>query len=533
MTISPRFINHRLPSSISGASTAIPSMLMQKVGPRLRILTAAAVVVLSVAWVGVNLIEGEFLKEFENIREWGGPTLLTVSSALVLGITFIPRVSATALVRVGLFYQVAVSYGIALGTYWGAFEGLPASALTQDRVGLTWVAVWLIAYAALVPASRRGLALALFASALAVPVVFAVNVGLGIAPMLPPLRFFLVLVLPYLLCATLAQGVAKIIFDLGRHLRQARELGAYRLKERLGKGGMGEVWRADHGLLARPAAVKLIQSDALGSGNVQAAMARFEREAQITASLQSPHTVALYDFGVSAEGTLFYAMELLEGLDLERVVENHGPLPVERVVYVLERVCDSLAEAHARGLIHRDIKPANIFLAHYALEYDFVKVLDFGLAKYSEARPEPAVTEPPSTITQANVIIGTPAYLAPEIALGRGVPDGRSDLYSLGCVAYWLLTGKAIFAAETPMLTMLAHATQAPPPLKDMCTNPLPAGLEELLLACLQKDPEQRPPSALHVSQQLRALRLERPWTPERAAAFWQQHALADTTARA
>ena len=202
---------------------------------------------------------------------------------------------------------------------------------------------------------------------------------------------------------------------------------------------MGEIWRARHRMLARPVAVKLIRPELLGVKTpVEAAslVARFQREAEATAALHSSHTIALHDFGVTPEGTFYYVMELLEGLDLETLVRRFGPVPPERAIHLLIQACDSLAEAHAAGLVHRDVKPANMLTCHFGLKWDFVKVLDFGLVKTAWSLGDD------DRLTSEGTITGTPAYMAPEAVLGAQAIDARVDLYGLGCVAYWLLTGE-------------------------------------------------------------------------------------------
>lgn len=233
------------------------------------------------------------------------------------------------------------------------------------------------------------------------------------------------------------------VLEIGEQLLDNNlRVGSYSLIERLGSGGMGDVWLARHHLLARPAAVKVIRDAALGGGeDGHVRRQRFAREAQATSELQSPHTVQLYDFGVTDAGGFFYVMERLRGMDLKRLVERHGPLPPNRVVFLLKQVCLSLAEAHALGLVHRDIKPANLFVCRLGAEYDFVKVVDFGVvSRHAAERPQ---------ITTAGMILGTPAFLAPDLVSAQRF-DGRADLYALGCVAYWLLTGGRPSRATMP-----------------------------------------------------------------------------------
>jgi eukaryotic-like serine/threonine-protein kinase len=274
---------------------------------------------------------------------------------------------------------------------------------------------------------------------------------------------------------------------------RARELGSYRLGELLGRGGMGEVYLATHRMLARPAAIKLIRAEALAGEDgtkAQLATARFRREAEAAARLKSPHTVQLYDFGVTDEGRLYLVMELLDGLDLDSLVRRDGPLTAARVVHILRQVCESLEEAHDVGLVHRDIKPANIHLGRIGREADFVKVLDFGLVKSIEG-----TGDDDHLATVAGMTLGTPAYMAPEMVQSETI-DGRADLYSLGCVAYFLLTGELVFQGETAIQTMFMHMQQAPVPPSERTQNPIPPALERLILTCLAKQPEDRPGSA-------------------------------------
>jgi serine/threonine-protein kinase len=280
---------------------------------------------------------------------------------------------------------------------------------------------------------------------------------------------------------------------------------------------MGEVYTATHRMLARPAAIKLIRPEMLGAGDAadgRLAVARFRREAEAAANLRSPHTVELYDFGVTDDQTLYFVMELLDGMDLETLVRQHGPVPARRVVHILEQVCASLEEAHVRGLVHRDIKPANIHVGRLGLVFDFVKVLDFGLVKpIADGNPEPSLT------TQAGLIIGTPGYMAPEFALSDKV-DGRADLYALGCVAYYLLTGQQVFDGDTVMQVIAKHLQAAPMPPSQRGAFAIPSDLEQAVLACLAKKPEDRPQSAAELARRLAAVDVE-PWTDVEAKAWW------------
>jgi serine/threonine-protein kinase len=311
------------------------------------------------------------------------------------------------------------------------------------------------------------------------------------------------------------------VYRLGTAVREARELGSYRLREKLGTGGMGEVWRAEHRLLVRPAAIKLIRPEMLGGGDAARHLVtqRFQREAQATALLRSSHTVELYDFGMTEDGTFYYVMELLDGLDLAQLVKSTGPLPPERALHFLLQICDSLGEAHAAGLIHRDVKPANIHACRQGRKLDFIKVLDFGLVKHGTPAEQQS-----EHLTGDMVAGGTPAFMSPEQALGdRGV-DGRSDLYSVGCVAYWLLTGSTVFQGQTPMETIVMHVNREPEPPSRRTAQAIPSALESIVLECLAKRPESRPQSADELAARLVAVPLEREWSPERAREWWEQH---------
>jgi serine/threonine-protein kinase len=318
------------------------------------------------------------------------------------------------------------------------------------------------------------------------------------------------------------------IIDSIRH--QVAEAGfssQYQLEKKLGTGGMGEVWLARHRLLTRPTAIKVVRPEVVreradngagsGSGSqAGTAMKRFEREAQATASLTSPHTIDVYDFGVAADGTFFYAMEYLDGFDLDTLVEEHGPVPVERAVHLLTQACESLADAHEHGLIHRDIKPSNIFATRMGITHDFVKVLDFGLVK------ETNLEEGATALTQDGMTSGTPAFMPPEIALAKSDIDGRADVYALGCVGYWLATGQYVFAAESPMAMVVDHVKTEPAAPSTRTELALPREFDDVILRALAKDPEVRFQSMREFAAALRRVPLGQPWSEERAAEWWQ-----------
>jgi hypothetical protein len=314
-------------------------------------------------------------------------------------------------------------------------------------------------------------------------------------------------------------AASSIIHTLRTEVIEARRMGQYRLTESIGKGGMGEVWKAEHALLARPAAVKLIRPEVLDPSDpdrAESMIRRFEREAQATAKLRSVHSVELYDFGITASGTFYFVMELLDGIDLERLVKQDGPLQPARARYLLRQVCDSLQEAHEKGLVHRDVKPANVLACRLGGNYDFVKVLDFGLAKHHE--PDAAGQD--AKLTREGMVIGTPAYMPPE-TITRGISDARSDIYALGCVMFWTLTGELVFEGSAAMSMVARHAQEVPEPPSKRSESSVPSGFDRVVLACLEKDPEARPQSTAEVKRMLDACELEDSWTEADAEKWW------------
>ena len=292
--------------------------------------------------------------------------------------------------------------------------------------------------------------------------------------------------------------------------------GSYRLLHKLGHGGMGEVWEARHDLLARPAAVKLIRSEQLARKNQEALRRRFEREARATANLACQHTVTLYDFGVAESGEFYYVMELLQGTDLERAVKEFGPMPASRVVHLLMQACRSLAEAHSAGLVHRDIKPANLFICKLGLEVDHLKVLDFGMVSGGKSGDD-------TRISMADEIYGTPECISPEAAAGAPNLDGRTDVYGLGCVAYFLLTGKPVFESSSAMGLMIRHIRDVPEPPSRRGVGDIPAVLEGLVMMCLAKHRDNRP-TALELLDGLAGTGLAGAWSDQDARRWWMKH---------
>ena len=356
------------------------------------------------------------------------------------------------------------------------------------RFGLSPICLFLPIYPALAPLSLRMTLTAGLLAATTDVAGWTVALARGVAPPGDPLQIFWAFSTTYV-CAILSVLPATIIRRLGRAVQEARDMGAYRLENLIGKGGMGEVYRASHRLLARPAAVKVISRRRLGEMNSETrtrALERFRREAAVAAALTSPHTISLFDFGITDSGTYYYVMELLQGMDLQAMVDKHGPLPPARAIHFLGQTAISLAEAHQFGIVHRDMKPSNVYAARLGLEVDFVKVLDFGVVKVETAK----ASEEALKLSREDVPIGTPAYMAPEGIDGGGALTPRSDIYSLGCVAFFLLTGEMVFHASSVLQMAMKHMEAVPRrPSEVQPNNGIPPELDALVLKCLSKRP--------------------------------------------
>ena len=421
--------------------------------------------------------------------------------------------ASSRVMQLGMIYQLAGAFTIAACAFYG--ELLFQSVMEH----LSWLVVWILVFPLLIPASPRRSLLLSLACATTAPLVYLswlLLEGREIAPASVVANAFV----PNFLVAALAVVPASLLYDMGTAASaagyKARRLGSYQLTELLGRGGMGEVWRAEHALLARPAAIKLIDPKRVTTDHeARGALSRFEREAKATASLTSPHTVRLYDYGVSQGRTLFYVMELLDGIHLDALVRRFGPLPPARTAHLLRQLCESLAEAHAEGLVHRDVKPANIFVGRVGIHHDFVKVLDFGLVT-GLGHPGP---------DSEGEIIGTPAFMAPEIARSEGDIDQRADVYAIGCTAYWMLTGSLVFEGGDVLRILDDHRKTPPEPPSSRTTLPIPACLERLIMECLDKERSARPVDAEAVWRRLESLKLEDAWDHDHAFDWWAKHA--------
>jgi hypothetical protein len=452
-------------------------------------------------------------------RTFGGavprmPVVIEIAGILVSALAFwyVRYVGHASHVKAnaGLWFMLLNAFGVAM------FNISRGPVISQPG-DLSWNTIVILTFSMIMPTSPAKMLAASLAAASTDPLAFWIAHLRGAD--VPAAVNTLVLFTPNYVCAIVAVWPAYTLQCIGRRLREAQDMGSYQLVELLGGGGMGEVWRAKHRLLARPAAIKIVRPELLGASSEAEAkqmLRRFEREAQATASLSSPHTIDVFDFGATREGTFYYVMELLCGRDLESLVREFGPLPAERALYILRQICDSLADAHARGLVHRDIKPANIYVCRMGLEYDFVKVLDFGLVKLTGRA---ALTQ---TMTADHITSGTPAFMAPEVILGERDVDRRADVYALGCVAYYLLTGQLVFEADTPMKMLLHHVQTPPIPPSQRTELPIPKELEEMVLACLEKDPARRPQDAEQLFRLAQRCGAGGTWDREAARQWWE-----------
>lgn len=307
--------------------------------------------------------------------------------------------------------------------------------------------------------------------------------------------------------------VARLQREARKTAIEAQQLGQYKLERKLGAGAMGVVYRGHHAMLRRATAIKLLDADKVNPSSIE----RFEREVQITCKLHHPNTIQVYDFGRTPEGVFYYAMEYLDGINLENLVANDGPQPAGRVIHVLLQACGSLFEAHTKGLVHRDIKPANIMLNRRGGESDVVKVLDFGLVKAVDSKKQAGVTA-------ENGLTGTPLYISPEAIQSPMSVDARSDLYGLGAVGYYLLTGKPVFDANSVIDICKKHVDETPIPPSERLGKPVSSELENALLACLEKSPTHRPQTAKDFAGSLRKCPEYNQWSSDQADPWWRKY---------
>jgi serine/threonine-protein kinase len=455
------------------------------------------------------LIRGASARFVDAILETG--TLDHLAASLVFGgVWLLCRRARMSMRLLRLLDVASLIVGCTLFAIMGAyFAQVPAPGGLDPTIGpytgLLACANTLLARAIIVPSTPRR---TLVASVIATVPLLVVTLGVGTGSVAAPLNVAT-------WCAVsiaVATVGSRVIFGLRTEAARARRLGQYTLEYKIGAGGMGVVYRASHAMLRRPTAVKLLPPDRAGDASVE----RFEREVQMTAQLSHPNTVAIYDYGRTPEGVFYYAMEYLDGINLEDLVRRHGAQPPGRVVAILNQVCGALTEAHGRGLVHRDIKPANIILSERGGEPDVAKVVDFGLVQALAANDQ-------RTIESAHeVLTGTPHYMSPEALLAPQSSDPRSDLYALGAVAYYLLSGHTVFDGAS-FAAIIGHHLHSDPPAPSLrLGQSLPSDLETLILQCLHKSPSERPQSARALREALARCRMIAPWTSDDAAAWWR-----------
>ncbi|MEZ6196638.1 MAG: serine/threonine-protein kinase [Planctomycetota bacterium] len=493
----------------SRASTSLPGGVRPRTfQKRIRLLHAIVLALGAVFFTLANL--ARIAKEPRPLGEWFlGPANLINFLQIALNLSFVVvlgrvRFGARTLQVLDVGGTMAIAAVCSAYAWWERF--IPG----QEHHAILAASNLLVLRSVLVPAlPRSAVGLALFA-AVATGLPLVAHEGFGFASSRPDgiLRFAFFLSWS-LISLILSVVVCRVIHGLRREVRDAQELGQYTLRERIGAGGMGAVFRASHRLLRRPCAVKILAPERIDEDDIR----RFEREVQLTSELTHPNTVAIYDYGKTEDGIFYYAMELLSGLDLSSLVRRFGPQYPGRVIHILAQAAGSLGEAHARGLVHRDVKPANIFLCNRGGRDDTVKVLDFGLVKAAE--DEDADEEG---------ILGTPRYLAPESIVARDEVDARADIYALAAVGYFLLTGTHVFQGRTVKEVMRQHVSESPEAPSARLGKAVPEDLEALILDGLAKDPAARPATAEAFLERLTGLRGAAMWNAEVARTWWDKH---------
>jgi len=504
---------HRLTPADAASSYGLPPEMLATAVRRLGFLGLVIALMAPAAywierWLQPERVTANGAFPFQAVVAAG----LCVAGGAVCALAWSRKIGAPLMLDLGLVFEVVVAFFISLSENATPWPPGPIR-------GLSWNCLWISSYVVAIPGTYGKSVLGAIAAACMAPFGLLVATVANHNPVPTAEQLAVLLLLPFAV-AGWAIPVARHLNRLGAQVSKARAMGSYELIELIGKGGMGEVWRARHRMLTRLTAIKLIRPEVLGvedQANAQTMLRRFEREARATAVLRSPHTVVLYDYGVSGDNTFYYAMELLDGLDLETLVLRFGPQPAGRVISLCRQAAKSLGEAHEHGLVHRDIKPRNLFCCHLGSDDDFVKVLDFGLVKVRAAE------ETQTQLTLTGTTTGTPAYMAPEVAMGKLDVDGRADLYSLACVGYWLLTGRVVFEGAGAMAVVVSHIQTPPVPPSHRTQNPVPASLEQIVLRCLEKDPARRPETAEELIALLDACADVEPWTQEHARRWWRE----------
>jgi hypothetical protein len=482
---------------------------------------------MSLGYVGLNAAVAIWLHQLSYMRN-SAPLVVAIGAFAALWLLLRGAPRSRRFVRAVEFSTLFV--GTTAFSTIALVMDLTASPDMIVRTGFTYI---LLVYAVYVPSTARHTVLV--ASLMTVPLLSCIFIAFSAwDPALydPPAALWpkgqvgdmaypatLVSAALWAIAVAIAASCSQTLYGLRKAVRDIQRLGQYTLEKKLGEGGMGVVYRASHAMLRRPTAIKLLLPDRAGKD----ALVRFEREVRRTAMLTHPNTVTVFDYGRTSDGVFYYAMELLEGASLDEIVEVDGPQPEERVIYLLEQAAASLAEAHAAGLIHRDVKPANILVVDRGGISDLVKVVDFGLVKDVGLGAGASATSE-AALTMADAITGTPLYIAPETVTAPETVDARADLYALGAVGYWLLTGTHVFGGRSILEVCGHHLHSIPDPPSTRLGTPVSSDLESVLLACLAKRPEDRPASAQVLRERLRACASAGLWTNARAAQWWAVH---------
>ncbi|NVB84438.1 MAG: serine/threonine protein kinase [Kofleriaceae bacterium] len=460
-------------------------------------------------WSFVVLLGGmvALYRQYPSIEPGDNDSIYAIGAAGVLVLAIIWRgflvrrqLRLEALIAIDLFYATAT------GSIFGAASYLAWELRSSAFANLLWSCFMVFLRCIVVPST--GFRTAIAGALTFVPIlVAAVGLALTTTQELPPLAYVSSAAIISSVVVLLATIGSRILYGLRKQVSAAMRLGQYTIDRKIGEGGNGTVYRAHHAMLRRPTAIKLIQPDKAGAENVD----RFEREVQHMSQLTHWNNVAVYDYGRSPEGYFYYAMEYLDGIDLENLVVDFGPQPADRVVEILVQVCSALSEAHRRGIIHRDIKPANILLCERGDVPDVAKVVDYGLAKVVDSRVGDT----------SRSILGTPAYISPEAVTDPTTMSPAADLYALGAVGYFLLTGRRVFEAKTNVDLCVQHVTATPKPPSTVTTRKIPPALEEAILRCLAKKPADRPESAAVLATLLRAAATGTGWSEDDARRWW------------
>ncbi len=485
--------------------------LQARIAVLFKLMFWSLVALLGFVW-GQYLVYAEIAPEHRRVV-YAGSCVGLAAMAFIWRVLLVRRKLSIA-----TLYRIDLIYCVGIGASFGASAYLQTDVRPSAYMSVAYSAFTVFARALIVPSSARRTAVASALTFLPMTAA-ALAVAMTTVEELPPTAFFLGFLLLSIVAIVLSTVGSYIIYDLRRQVSAAQQLGQYTLDRKIGEGGMGAVYRAHHIMLRRPTAVKLLLPDRIGADNLE----RFEREVQHMSQLTHPNTVAVFDYGRSPDGRFYYAMEYLGGgIDLEKLVQRHGPQPSGRVARILAQVCGALQEAHDRGIIHRDIKPANIILCERGGMPDVAKVVDFGLVK------EIAAEAGAST----QVILGTPAYVAPEAVTDPANIGTAVDLYALGCVGYYLLTGRRVFDGKSAVEICIQHVTGTPAPLSQHVADIAPE-LELAIMTCLAKRPADRPASANELASLLRAVPPTPGWDVPAAKLWWTQRrdAEADATA--